>query len=58
MKPEWLSGSMRITGASAGGATVDWTWNRMTVKVHRARTPVRLGPAFPPGTPLEVSYDE
>ena len=59
VKPEWLNGPMRVTGAPAGAATVDWNWNqkRLIVKVHRSRLPIRLGPAFPPGTPLEVSYE-
>lgn len=59
IKPEWLNSPMRVTSAPAGGATVDWTWDqrRLIVKVHRSRTPVRLGTAFPSGTPLEVSYE-
>ena len=59
IKQDWLTQPMHITGAPAGEATVDWNWspNRITVKVHRTRTLVRLSPIFPRDTQLRIAYD-
>ena len=55
---EWMSHPMSVKGVSTRGGLVSWTWDtkRMSVSVRGHRCPVRLGSAFRPGTPLEVSF--
>ena len=53
--PAWLN-SLGVRGLRVRGRTVDWTWDRHRVRatVRGAPIELRLGPAFPPGTPLEL----
>lgn len=52
----WLADSLRVQGLRVRGRTVDWTWDRHRVRASVRGAPIelRLGPAFPPGTPLEL----
>ena len=52
----WLAGPMRVQGIWTRLGRVDWTWGKlgMDVVVSGRRCPVRLGPVFPPNTPLYV----
>jgi hypothetical protein len=59
--PAWLDRPMRVRGLSTRIGEVDWAWDgrRMHVKIHGNRCAtckVRLGAAFPPGTPLHVGH--
>jgi hypothetical protein len=55
---EWMSHPMSVKGVSTRSGLVSWTWDtkRMSASVRGHRCPVRLGSAFRPGTPLEVSF--
>ena len=54
--PAWLADSLGVRGLRVRGRTVDWTWDRHRVRatVRGAPIELRLGPAFPPGTLLEL----
>lgn len=54
---EWLRMPMRVAGIVLPTGALDWTWDgrRMQVRIAGTATPVRLGPAFPPGTPVRVT---
>jgi len=54
--PAWLADSLGVGGLRVRGRTVDWAWDRHRVRasVRGAPIEVRLGPAFPPGTLLEL----
>jgi hypothetical protein len=54
---EWLTSSLHVRGLSLRQGQLDWQWDGRRVKVVlRGSFPgdIRLGPAFPPSTPLEV----
>jgi hypothetical protein len=53
---DWLSKPMRVEGAPTKVGTVDWVWQdgKMSVKLRGGRCRVKLGPAFPPATPVET----
>jgi hypothetical protein len=53
----WLAESLSVRGLRLRGHTIDWTWDRRRVRASIRSGPpmeLRLGPAFPPGTPLEI----
>jgi hypothetical protein len=54
--PAWLADSLGVGGLRVRGRTVDWTWDRHRVRASVRGAPIelRLGPAFPPGTLLEL----
>jgi hypothetical protein len=58
VQPSWLDQPMRARHLSTRLGLVDWTWNgrEMHVKVRGSRAHVRLGPLFPPSTPVYVEY--
>jgi hypothetical protein len=53
---EWLAHPLAVRGLPLPGGSADWSWDGRAVGVvlRGAERPVRLGPAFPPGTDLEV----
>jgi hypothetical protein len=52
----WLVKPFAVKGVGTGYGPVDWEWNPGLVTVHAdLRIPVKLGPAFPPGTKLRLS---
>ena len=54
--PAWLADSLGVGGLRVRGRTVDWAWDRHRVRASVRGAPIelRLGPAFPPGTLLEL----
>jgi hypothetical protein len=54
----WLQRSMSVRGVSTRLGRVDWTWDgrEMRVTVAGPKCAVRLGPAFPEGTPLSATH--
>jgi hypothetical protein len=52
----WLAGPLGVRGLQVLGRSIDWTWDghRVRVGVQGAPLDLRLGPAFPPGTPTEL----
>jgi hypothetical protein len=56
--PDWLAHPIRIGGLRTALGQVDWSWDgaRVRATVRGARVSVRLGPAFPPRTPVDVAY--
>ncbi len=54
---EWLSSSLEVKGLSLPHRTVDWSWDgkQLQVTIHGAAAQIRLGPAFAPGTPVNVN---
>jgi len=56
--PAWLPHRMRVQGIGTGAGRVDWVWDgsRMQATVRGDRCDVRLGAAFAPGTPLQVTF--
>ena len=54
----WRDRPMSVRGVSTRIGDVDWMWQegRMRVTVRGRRVPVRLGPAFPPETPVQVEH--
>jgi hypothetical protein len=57
---EWLGQRMSVRGLPARLGRVDWAWDetakRMRVRVDGLECPVRLGPAFPARTELQVEF--
>jgi hypothetical protein len=53
---DWLSQPMSVAGLSLPQHQVDWSWDgqQVHVTIHGPQVPVRLGAAFPPGTPTQV----
>jgi hypothetical protein len=52
----WLAGPLGVSGLQVLGRRIDWAWDGRRVRVGVAGAPLdlRLGPAFPPGTPIEL----
>jgi hypothetical protein len=52
----WLTDSLGVQGLRVVGRTVDWSWDgrRVRARVNGAPIELRLGPSFPPGTPLDL----
>jgi hypothetical protein len=52
----WLAGPLGASGLQVLGRRIDWAWDGRRVQVGVAGAPLdlRLGPAFPPGTPIEL----
>jgi len=52
----WLERPLAVRGLELRGRRVDWTWDGRRVRVSVAGPPLalRLGPAFPRGTPVEL----
>ncbi len=55
---KWLQHPMSVRKLSTRLGRVDWSWRdgRMRVTVHGQQCAVRLGPAFPADTPVEVNF--
>jgi hypothetical protein len=59
--PEWLARPHGIESLPTAAGDVDWRWESGTMRVRvrgAARPAVRLGPAYPPDTKVEVEYRE
>jgi hypothetical protein len=57
---EWLKSPLQVRGLLLRQGPLDWRWDGRQVEVEvRGVFPgdFRLGPAFPPGTPVEVERD-
>ena len=55
--PSWVGQPMRVAGGPTSAGVVDWSWKagKAQVTVHGRRIKVRLGPAFGPSAPLELT---
>jgi hypothetical protein len=53
---EWLGQPMHMRGLVLRGRSVEWTWDGQSMRVRLGgdTISVRLGPAFPCNTPVEV----
>ncbi|HET7057358.1 MAG TPA: hypothetical protein VFI05_01425, partial [Nitrospiraceae bacterium] len=53
---EWLRTPMKVSGLPLPGGEIDWDWNGRRMLVRLTGTPhnIRLGPAFPRNTPIEM----
>jgi len=53
---EWVDVAMSAKGLSTRLGKVDWEWRKgkMTVWLHGAKCPVKLGPAFPADAPIKI----
>jgi hypothetical protein len=54
MRREWLAEPVAVQGVGTLAGVVDWTWNggQVSVILEDADIPIRLGPEFPPRTPI------
>jgi hypothetical protein len=54
---DWLRSSMSVSGLPLPGGEVNWDWDgrRMQVRFTGVSPKVRLGPAFPRNTPLDIA---
>lgn len=54
----WLSQPMAVSNLALPGGSITWQWDGhgMRVTVRGPKRAVRLGAAFPPGTPLTVTH--
>ena len=57
MKPEWLDGPFTVRGLNTALGSVSWQWdgNAVTIAALGVSGPVRLGTAFPAGTPVRLA---
>ena len=55
---EWLRTPMNVSGLPIPGGEVGWEWDgrRMLVRLTGGSPTVRLGPAFPRYTPIEIQH--
>lgn len=54
----WVSQPMAVSNLALPGGSITWQWDghAMRVTVRGPKRAVRLGAAFPPGTPLTVTH--
>jgi hypothetical protein len=54
----WIDAPMSVQRIPTRHAEVGWSWDnhQMRVTVRGCRCKVKLGPAFPPDTPIRVDY--